>query len=182
LSARKQRQRRYLYEIYSRNTATGLKSPAPLQISPIPFGTPNPTPSRQYDGVWLGQSSGGPWKATLKINSGAATVVVQVVNRLRPGTDHWNDIPAPYNRSPTLTYRWSTSSSSIRTTETGISIDWNEWKSTWEPSRMPYSVLTKVYHQAPSGQFNPISPPNQNWSYTLTGSELVSASWTFRRK
>jgi serine/threonine protein kinase len=176
-----EKQRRYLYEMYARNTTSGLKAtPSPSASSFLSTFSPSP-PSYQYDGVWTGRDSSSDWTSTLKIASGTATVTLQVVNKLRPKTDHWNDIPAPYNRSRTLTFRWSSSSNNLRITNTAVIIYWSEWKSSWEPSGIPYSTLAKIYHKPPTGQFNPIYAPRVDWQYTVSGAQLTTGSWVYRR-
>ena len=146
------------------------------------FASSNIINSVKFDGVWNSRETGGPWKGTLTINGGTtASISLRLVQKLPPKSDHWNLIPSPYNRSRTLSYQWNTQSASVRPSETIIDIDWNQWKLTWEPSGIPYSVLTKVYRKADPGQFNVITPPNQGWRFMLESSELVSGGWKFQR-
>jgi hypothetical protein len=63
-----------------------------------------------------------------------------------------------------------------------MSIDWDEWKLTWEPAGIPYDAFTKIWHTAEAGKFNVVSPPNKNWMFTMSGAQLIGGKWIFARK
>ena len=107
---------------------------------------------------------------------------MQLVRKLKPTETHWNNIPSPYDTSRTLSYQWRTQAASVRFTATTISIDWNEWKLTWQPSGIPYKTLKKNSRPPESGKFNVAYPPSRHWGFTLSGSSLVSGKWTFHRE
>jgi PEGA domain len=138
----------------------------------------------QFDGKWIGHSSAGSnWTGILTIEGGSiARVTMEASERLPPKATHWNNIPAPYDKSRTISFQWTTESNSVRVTPTTIAFSFNEWTSILEPSGIPRSAAIKNIHQPPAGKFNAISPPNRDWAFTLKGSELVSGEWTFRRK
>jgi hypothetical protein len=135
-----------------------------------------------FRGTWVGQDAGSSWTAVVTIDGETATMKMQLVEKLKPTETHWNNIPPPYNTTRTLSYQWRTQAASVRSSATTISIDWNEWKLTWQPSGIPYKALKKNSRPPESGKFNIAYPPSRHWVFTLSGSNLVAGKWNFHRE
>jgi hypothetical protein len=138
--------------------------------------------SDQFDGKWIGHDR--RWTGILTVDGGTmARITMEASEKLSPKATRWSNIPVPYDTARTLSFEWSTDSNSVRVNGTAIAFNWNEWKLKWEPSGIPYSLLTKIFHRPPpAGGFSIAVPPARDWAFTLKGSELVSGKWTFHRK
>jgi hypothetical protein len=171
IAADVERQRNYLYDLISRQTAQGLKA-TPTPTITGGFAAITPVVSHQYDGTWKGKDSTTSWTAILVIKDGtSATITEELVEKLPPKSDHWNDIAPPYNRARTFIRRWTAESRLVQVTASGLNVYWNEWKLNLQPTT-PLSALAKKMRQSPS----------PSWGLTSTGADLVTGAWTFRRK
>lgn len=136
-----------------------------------PFAAFNQILSHEFDGNWKGQDEGSRWTGTLIIKNGkSATFTAELVDRLPPKANHWNDIASPYNRSRTVIRSWTTESRTVEAARLGINISWNDWELHVKPD-IPRSALAKKM----------LSAPSKDWGFTRQGSNLVSGKWTFRR-
>ena len=191
-----------LHVIEAPAEVTGILKGSPASVSPAPFSNielwsafPRSTTDRHpaapygvfnaalFSGTWISPDTPpSSWTAVLTIDGETATMKMQLVRKLKPTETHWNNIPSPYDTSRTLSYQWRTQAASVRFTATTISIDWNEWKLTWQPSGIPYKTLKKNSRPPESGKFNVAYPPSRHWGFTLSGSSLVSGKWIFHRE
>jgi serine/threonine protein kinase len=170
-----ERQRAYLHKMLAQSLDTALNStpsPKPLAaFSPAipPFKPSVPIVSHEFDGKWKGADFKLPWTATIVITNGqSATCTEQLTERLR--ADHWNDVLAPYNRTRTITRRWTAESQRVEPTFSGLNIYWKDWTLQLKPT-IPLSALAEKMKTAPSTA----------WGFTRNGSDLVTGSWTFHR-
>ncbi|MDB6146564.1 MAG: hypothetical protein JWO45_228 [Spartobacteria bacterium] len=139
-----------------------------------------------FDGVWVARpDKKSSWGSTLTINGTRASITVEFSENLPRKSSGWEHFPAPYNKSPTLFYQWSTEAKSVQVSGTAINIFWNEWTFSWEPRGIPYAVLLRNYRR-PTGttdrSFDLVVPPPKDWGFTLQGSDLQSGGYTFHRR
>jgi hypothetical protein len=139
-----------------------------------------------FDGVWVARpNKKSSWGSTLTINGTRASITVEFSEDLPRKSSGWEHFPAPYNKSPTLFYQWSTEAKSVQVSGTAINIFWNEWTFSWEPKGLPYAVLLRNYRR-PTGtmdrSFDLVVPPPKDWGFTLQGSDLQSGGYTFHRR
>jgi PEGA domain len=133
----------------------------------------------QFDGEWTGRAGGYPWTMILTIHGQTASATFKTSEKMPAKADHWNNVPAPYNKVRTISHQWTAKSKSVTITSGQIRVYWDEWKG---QGSIPSSVLRKIHSRPPPGQFNDVYPPEQVWGFIMQESKLVSGLWSLQRK
>lgn len=113
----------------------------------------SPTPSLQFDGTWKGRHwlppkpkyrlVGSWFYDTLVLRNGSnATFTEENTSELQPDSDHWFDMPAPYNKTRQHFRKFRAESERVIVTDTSIEISLGEWQLVeWKPKNYPVEAF-----------------------------------------